>query len=611
MAGEKQSLRIFDFHGSPDNYLVFKNCGGQVTLKNTGGSYGINVQGSKYFRLTGTGDPGYDYGFKVIQAGGLGVTLGAFSTNFEVDHVEVGNVGSIGIVSKTDPGCASPDLRYFVQQNTYFHDNYIHDTGTEGFYVGYTGYPTKTIDCNGQPTTLYPHEIHEVAIYDNIVKNTKWDGIQMGCATSGASIHGNVIEGYGLVNNSAQNNGVHCNPGTAADVHDNWIKSGSGNGIGMFGLGGNTVYNNIIIDPGASGIFCDDRYTIPGKGFVFINNTIIRPGTNGMRMYSDESTGNVFLNNIVAAPSAAYVYLLNSSIDWTESNNRFAPTVAEVHFIDAVNDDYHLSPDSPACGAGMDVSSYGIVSDFDGQPRGAPFDVGAYVCSNDTIFSQGFDGCASIICYVSASPDDGQLDDISSETTGGVWAVSGGRLQIARASSSAADNGAGFTRFTDLAGPPSVLHVTLDLGVSNFNSFQNDALILDIGRIGAFSDYNNSSVNADTFARLSIDGSGSNTFKFEMGGVQSAAFSANGTMYAISYFLNKSGAAQAYQAPDGTTRTLSSARASLWVGTALIFNDVVVMNGASSALTDFRARFAHSDGGTWMFDNLVIRDALP
>lgn len=382
MAGVKQSLRIFNFQGSANNYLVFKNCGGQLVLSNSTGNYGISVQNSKYFRLTGTGDSNFLYGIKVSQSGSMGVTLGTYSTDYELDHLELANTGFAGIMSKTEPDCNVRDLRSFVQRNTYFHDNYIHHTGGEGFYVGYTAYPSGTKQCGGQTVTVYPHRLEGVAIYRNLLENTGWDGIQLGSTTADGAIYENIVENFGTANQFGQSNGLQLSAGVVADVYDNWLSTGPGNGMAVFGAGGNLIYNNVILDAGASGIFCDDRYTTPGEGFHFINNTFVRPAVNGMRMYSDESTGNVFYNNIVADPGQACVHLLHTNIDWSESNNLCAATVAEVGFVAPLSGNYHLDPDSPACGAGRDVSMYGITHDHDGLSRAAPHDIGAFECSS-------------------------------------------------------------------------------------------------------------------------------------------------------------------------------------------------------------------------------------
>lgn len=378
MAGQRQPLRIQNFQGSATQPLIIKNCGGVVELRTSSGAYGIDVWNSKYFRLTGTGTPGLEYGIKVGQSALMGISLGRLSTDFEVDHVEVANVGFAGIMSKTDPSCGTPDLRNFVQRNTRFHHNYIHDTGGEGFYVGYFTYPQSSRDCDGQQTTLYPHALENVEIHDNVVRNTGWDGIQLGSAIYGGAIYRNLVENPGTEDETFQQTGIQLNAGTKGNVYNNIIKGGTGTAIMVFGRGGNVIYNNLVVGPAGDGIFCDDRWTEAGTGFHFINNTIVQPGGNGMRMYSDESTGNSFHNNIIAAPGGSAIHLLSSSIDWNASNNLTVSSVGDVQFVDAAGGNYRLSGNSPACDTGLDTSGYGVTYDLDELARQVPYDIGAY-----------------------------------------------------------------------------------------------------------------------------------------------------------------------------------------------------------------------------------------
>ena len=93
------------------------------------------------------------------------------------------------------------------------------------------------------------------------------------------------------------------------------MANGSGIGINVFGTGNNFVYNNIVLNAGQNyfpndpskfvhGIFCADRSTVPGSPFNFINNTIINPKTDGIRMTSTLSANNEIRNNIVVHPGS-------------------------------------------------------------------------------------------------------------------------------------------------------------------------------------------------------------------------------------------------------------------------------------------------------------------
>src|SRR5690606_37994072 len=121
----------------------------------------------------------------------------------------------------------------FLMEEVYLHHNYIHDTGGEGIYAGHSWFNGFETNCG----VKYPHEIHNIAIHDNIVKNAGWEAIQLGCATEGASIHNNYVENYGTVNKRSQNNGIQLSAGTDGLCYNNVIRKGPGNGLAVFGLG--------------------------------------------------------------------------------------------------------------------------------------------------------------------------------------------------------------------------------------------------------------------------------------------------------------------------------------------------------------------------------------
>lgn len=384
-----KNLLFRNIVGTASQPIIIKNCGGTAYITATGLSYGIKTENSKFFRITG-GDVSKSYGIKV-NGSHIGVTLDKLSTNFEVDHVQVSNVGFAGVMAKTDPSCDNATIRgNFVMNDISLHDNYVFDTGGEGFYVGNSFYEDGAKTSCG---VRLPHEIHGVKIYNNIVKNSGWEGIQLGCATQGAQVYNNSIENYGTVNREAQNNGMQIGAGTGGLCYNNFIKNGTGNGLIVMGLGDNVVHDNVIVGAGGSGIFCDERYT-PGPGFKFINNTIINPKVDGIRLYAELVPMNVVINNIIVNPGSystykaprtgndAYVYLLSKDLRVQMSNNYFTRSITAPKFVNAGAYNYRLASGSPAINKGKSLSIYttsSIAQDFYKQQRlkGSAYDIGA------------------------------------------------------------------------------------------------------------------------------------------------------------------------------------------------------------------------------------------
>lgn len=379
---EYGNLLFRNLNGTYDQPIVIRNCGGVARINGTGKNFGIKTENSKFFRITG-GDQKGEYGI-IVSGGTMGVTLQHLSTHFEVDHLEIENSGFAGIMAKTDPGCDPATWRgNFVMKGVSLHNNYIHDTGGEGIYAGNSFFKDGVnTPCGRQ----YPHEIHYIRIFGNVVRNTGWDGIQLGSATLGASVHANTIENYGTKNINVQNGGIQIGEGTGGVCYNNLIRGGTGNGMMVLGLGNNIIYNNVIDQAGNHGVFCDERYS-PGDGFVFVNNTILNPGGDGIRIYAEILPRNIIVNNIITNPGSystysyprtpddAFVYK-PSDVDVVLSNNYFSVETATLQ-LDAAG--YKCQSSSPVIDKGLDISAYNIRTDFNYKARlkGAGYDIGA------------------------------------------------------------------------------------------------------------------------------------------------------------------------------------------------------------------------------------------
>ena len=382
---EYGNLLFRNLEGTYDQRIVIRNCGGVARINATGKNFGIKTENSKFFRITG-GDVKGEYGI-IVTGGTMGITLQHLSTNFDVDHIEIQNSGFAGIMAKTDPGCDPATWRgNFVMQGVALHNNYIHDTGGEGIYAGNSFFASGVnTPCGKQ----YPHEVRYIRIFGNVVKNTGWDGIQLGSATHGASVHTNVIENYGTENINPQNSGIQIGEGTGGVCYNNLIKGGTGNGMVILGLGDNIIYNNVIDQAGNHGVFCDERYS-PGDGFVFLNNTILNPRGDGIRIYAEILPRNVILNNIITNPGSyntysyprkpedAFIYK-PADVDVELSNNYFSTETASIQLDAARYADYKLQSTSPLIDQGADISAYNIRTDFNYKARlkGAGYDIGA------------------------------------------------------------------------------------------------------------------------------------------------------------------------------------------------------------------------------------------
>ena len=368
--------------GTAENPVLITNLGGQFVIDTTTSDKGLHFYNCRHFILRGTPSPGnYAYGIKIARvskSGAIGLAFIQGSTDFEVSHLEISNVGFAAIMAKSDNLARGA----FTMRNVSFHHLYIHDIGGEGIYVGSSFY---------HDTAKNPHEIHGVAIHDNRIENTGWDGIQLGCATQNASIYRNRIVGYGAADIFAsdhheQNEGIRINPGTAARVFDNYIQGGNpGSGSGIFANphDDSVYYNNVIVTPGESGLVIGaDAALKTGTSIALVNNTIVSPALHGIEFWSTGSSGNTATNNLVVNPGAGgqYVFKKYPSVVLPVTAPLHVATAAEAGFVNAAAHDYRLAAGSPAIDAAVSVVSFGVTTDLRGvtRPFGPSTDIGAH-----------------------------------------------------------------------------------------------------------------------------------------------------------------------------------------------------------------------------------------
>jgi hypothetical protein len=168
--------------------------------------------------------------------------------------------------------------------------------------------------------------------------------------------HTTVI--VGIANVNAQGNGMQAGGGTTGKWYNNFIKNGPGNGIIILGIGNIIAFNNVIIDPGTYGIFVQNTAsTIRGSYNRLLSNTVIRPGKEGFRIYSEVTTNSV-LNNVVAGAGGNLIaYAEGATAD--VRNNVYNKTMDYFRFTNPAASDYTVQSGSPAIDAGVDLSSFG------------------------------------------------------------------------------------------------------------------------------------------------------------------------------------------------------------------------------------------------------------
>ncbi|RMG23756.1 MAG: hypothetical protein D6730_13850, partial [Bacteroidetes bacterium] len=385
-AGIKPELWIINVKGTAEAPITFINCGGQLVLQQPNQhSYVLKISDSEHIRFTGTGDPAFEYGVRIIGEGlpgsGSGVELTDIYNAIELDHLEVSNTEFAGIWAKELPFNCDLHRGNFTLNDLKIHHNKFYDIGTEAVYITRENapYTSASMSC-GDSLTIYPYGMKGTRIFNNHIERTGWDAMEVHGAFEDCEIYGNTIIDYGLAGDPGQQKGILMGDGTTGKCYNNVLKNGAGDGIVLNGWKTNTVFNNIIENTGRIGILCRQRSVPTDTGaYEILNNTIVNTGFDGV-MINSSITRNFVLNNIIVNPSNLEFITLGPGVNATTAGNYLDMDINNVQFVDPENSDYNLLPFSPLINQGVDVSPYGLSFDLNNQssPAGPAYDIGAY-----------------------------------------------------------------------------------------------------------------------------------------------------------------------------------------------------------------------------------------
>lgn len=339
-AGHRPYLKIDRVVGSPDRPVVIRNAGGLVEIGNTDRYYGIFVARSHYFRITGSGEPALSRGIHLNRTGphGSGVMIAGLSSDYELDHLHIARPGFAGLLLKTDGADGT------VLENVSIHDNYIHDTGGEGMYLGETQVRGQTL--------------RHIRIWNNVVARSGWEACQIAHGADDVSVHHNVFYQAGLTGELWQDNNFQLSANTTCDFHHNIVIGAGSHLVIAFGGLEKNIHDNYF------------ERTITGPGISLADSNIPAVANTSFRL-----EGNFFRG--VAAVQPIVLFLgektrLSARHNTWEGTNRFirhqpvidlgavldladnrqAP-VPPPRFVDAAQDNFQLAGDDPYRKLGM------------------------------------------------------------------------------------------------------------------------------------------------------------------------------------------------------------------------------------------------------------------
>ena len=441
--GTRGCITIQNFTASAAYPLVIVNHHGtgKVVITDVGGATkrdGITIRNCEYFQLRGDNDPSYRYGIEVAKVGNsgahLGVSVTGTSSYGELMFLEVHDQGFAGIMVKSDPSCSNPStwMGNFTMYDIKIHDNYVHDTGGEGMYLGYTHWG-EVLDCTAQGSpVVYGHEIHGLHVHHNLVEKASWETLQTASCPVDVQVHDNVLY-YGGVHPDTvkfQGGNLAIGGGSTGEFYNNIIIKAYYGCIGVFGQeSAVTVYNNLLTDSGDYAIFTKNLPDPPpvdhnapfqtewGSFCSFYNNTIIVPSTSqGAYSTQDEVSVNNFKNNIVVQKNSALPFITTTGVETVHSSgNILQNDSTNINFVNETENDYRILATSNAVNIGTPLDSLtppevSVTTDIDGNPRpqGGTFDAGL----NET-------GALSVFLVVTPPTTGGGTGTIKASAIGG------------------------------------------------------------------------------------------------------------------------------------------------------------------------------------------------
>ncbi|WOO40320.1 Ig-like domain-containing protein [Rubellicoccus peritrichatus] len=253
-------------------------------------------------------------------------------------------------------------------------------------------------------------------------------------------------------------------------------------------------------------------------------------------------------------------------------------------------------------GGDVNAPVYGFVQDFS---------ISNQSLASNVLFAQSFSDGSNLQTYFDISPSQNQFSEIVAEADGGMWSIVEGALEIIRTGVDSSDDGAGFARFVDFSGPPSVMKFSFDFGVSG-SSTNGTMVTITHGDFDSVSDYNSGGASASKFNQFTIKGQGVGLYHFPFGSAKYGQSLANGDMSNIVVFLNDSGQTQTYEGPDGNIYLIENLKSSYWLnGEVILENFERSQNYDASGIKTFRVNVYANDFSRIRFDNFVVENTFP
>jgi len=345
--GRRLNQYIQGIRGTAENPIVVTNCPGGQVLIGTTFRYGLFLDSVSHVRLTGSGDPNFQYGIHVDgTAAGSGLSVTGLSEYVEIDHLEISGTSFAGIMVKEDYS-GSPPSPLPLFPGLSIHHNYIHHTGGEGMYLGETKSPGQLFS--------------EVEVHHNVVMHTGWDLIQT-ANMDGVRVHHNVMIDGGALGVLYQGNGYQVGDNVTNLRFDHNIVIGSNaNSAILLGGGKTSLDSNWFQDPhGGQSLFIDNRSIADTGATIEIRDNYWKSPTRLVWKNYDEVNKVVFSNNRLEPYDTLIYYASGAGPTTTTLSGNGVQSIASLMFEDSANGDWRLSRYSTLAHWDLGIGTVGL-----------------------------------------------------------------------------------------------------------------------------------------------------------------------------------------------------------------------------------------------------------
>ncbi len=327
LAERTRALRFQNINGSENHPIVVINSGGQAKIYGDGWG-AITFENCKHIKISGCGEKNTKYGFS-LSAVSCGLAFSELCSDCEAEFINIDHEGFFGIFAKKDYK-GNPPSPAPVFSNLIIHDCFIQNV-TEGMYIGETTSPGM--------------EFRHVKIYNNIVKNTGRESIQIANAIEDVEIYNNTLLNAGLDDISYQSNILQIGDNSVANVYNNILIGAPSFGIISMGLGKNKFTNNYISS--CKGIFTDNRlFTVAGYPIVIEGNYFKNMNSSEVIKNMNEINFLEISNNYWTNEIIFYKNNSGNTNNYILTNNQNI-SFETISFTNPEENDYSLAPGTP------------------------------------------------------------------------------------------------------------------------------------------------------------------------------------------------------------------------------------------------------------------------